>query len=443
MRQVLAQYIRNTNSTSLSKGLLVKSIPTSFLRKTIFYKGFLLTCLLSYFCTFSSTILLAQDAEELEAERTSLLKDIEVTSKLLNSTRKSQAAVIDEFYTIQRQIGHREKLIGTLQKEIQTSALTMEYSALLVDSLELEMVKLKEEYAAMIQQAFRSKMGNNDLLFLLSAKSFNQALRRWRYIKQYDEYRKKQLYLILETQTDLKTQIRQLELNQYKQEELLLFEEAQKRAVESELSYKGTLLNRLKEDEQQISVLLNQQKQAHERLNNAVAALITADISEKEEKPKTNTESTTSKPVKQELSADLSYRFAMSRGKMDWPISKGVITRYYGSQVHPIHKKILINNNGIDIRARSDKTVFSLYEGLVTAIQIVPGYRSTLILQHGEFYSVYSNLETVNVKKGDIVLTQQALGKVGIGHQKEYPELHLEIWKGKKRLNPFGWLKKL
>jgi len=440
MRPVFVQHIINITKNNFLEGFLFSTSP---IIKPKFQRGFLMHFLCICLCLFSLPTIFAQDAKDLEAERTSLLKDIEQTSQLLNSTRKSQAAAIDEFYTIERQIDQRGKLIETLQSEIQTSTFTMEYSALMVDSLELEMKKLKEEYAAMIQQAFRSKMGNNDLLFLLSAKSFNQALRRWRYIKQYEEYRKKQITLILEKQRALKTQIRQLELDKNKQEELLLFEESQKVAVESELSYKGTLLARLKADEQQISLLLRQQKQAHERLDNAVVALIAADISQNEDTSKNRGAETTDKTENKELSIDLSYQFAMNRGKLEWPIANGVITRYYGSQVHPIHKKILINNNGIDIRARSEKTVLSLYEGLVTAIQIVPGYRYTLILQHGEYYSVYSNLEIVNVKKGDIIMTQQAIGKVGIGHQKEYPELHLEIWKGKKRLNPFGWLRKL
>ena len=174
---------------SIKKHLLAEIIGFAFpFSKSKFQKIFLIGCLFLYSSLLSLPAIFAQTAQDLEAERTAILKDIEQTANLLNSTRKTQAAAIDEFYTIQRQIGQREKLIKTLQREIHNSVLTMEYSALLVDSLEIEMEKLKEEYAAMIQQAFRSKMGNNDLLFLLSAKSFDQAFRRWRYIKQYDEY---------------------------------------------------------------------------------------------------------------------------------------------------------------------------------------------------------------------------------------------------------------
>jgi len=394
----------------------------------------------------SSASLLAQDATKLEAERKALLKDIKQTSKLLSSTRNTQATAIDEFYTIQRQIEQREKLIRTLQKETNEAAIIMEQSAMAVDSLELDIEKLKIEYSAMIRQAFRSKVSHNEWVFLFSAESFNQALKRWRYIQQYDEYRKKQVHLILETQTALKAQIRALETNKNKQEQLILSEEAQRSEMEAALAYKGKILSQLKKDEYQISGLLRQQKRAHERLNQAVESVIVANIGEQEDKDemataktKTNTNVTPTKNI----SADVSYQFTINKGKLTWPIQNGIITRYFGDQAHPIHKKIRINNNGIDIRARSDRTVFSLFEGIVTAIQIVPGYQNTLILQHGDYYSVYSNLQSLKVKKGDIVLAQQAIGEVGINNQKDYPELHLEIWKGKKRLNPFGWLKRL
>ena len=143
------------------------------------------------------------------------------------------------------------------------------------------------------------------------------------------------------------------------------------------------------------------------------------------------------------LSPTISYEFIKRKGQFNWPIQQGVIVRYFGNQPHPIHRKIVINNNGIDIKARSNPTVFSLHEGIVKAIQIVPGYKNTLILQHGDFYTVYSNLESVKVKKGEIVLAQQAIGIAAIPAQKEQAELHLEIWKGKQRLNPFSWLRKL
>ena len=399
----------------------------------------ILPILFIVFTFFANTTLQGQDAMTKDQAR--LLKEMQRTANLLNSTRKNKAAILDEFYVLQRQIEQRGQLIHSLEKRINRAAIKMERSAIAVDSLELDIEKLKVEYGGMIRQAYRSKMSNNELLFLFSAKSFSQALKRWRYLQQYDEYRKKQINLILETQMALKQQIRALEEGKEAQEQLLFSEESQKREMQVALSNKGILLTKLKKEENTIARLFDQQKMAHEALNQALVAVITADVDQHSET--SNTALNTTKTNKRELAADINDQFAKQKGKMVWPIQNGVITRYFGNQAHPIHKKIMVNNNGIDIRARSDRSVFSLHEGLVTAIQIVPGYLNTLILQHGDYYTVYSNLETIKVKKGDIVLAQQVIGMVGVNTRKDYPELHLEIWKGKNRLNPFSWLREL
>jgi len=363
------------------------------------------------------------------------------TATLLTATRKNKAAIIDEYSVLQQQIDQRENLVETLKQQIDKSTNRMERSALAVDSLELELEKLEIEYATMIRQAFRSKMGNNELMFLFSASSFDQAFKRWRYIQQYGKYRKNQIQLILDTQAVLKKQINDLDRGKDQQERLLESEESQNKAIQEAIGTKSKLLNKLKKEERFIVSLLKEQKKAYDALNQALSSVILEDIAMETDDIDELIEDIP-KP-KKFLSKTISYQFAQQKGKMDWPIQDGVITRYFGNQSHPIHKKIVINNNGIDIKARSNRTVSSLEEGIVTAIQIVPGYLNTLILQHGDYYSVYSNLETIKVKKGDIVFAHQAIGEVGVNNRKDYPELHLEIWKGKIRLNPLNWLKSL
>ncbi len=384
----------------------------------------------------------AQEVPTIDAQENSL-KEIERTATLLSATRENKAAILDEYYVLQEQIDQREELTNSIQQEINRAAKNMERSALAVDSLELEIDKLEIEYEAMIRQAYRAKINKNELLFLFSASSFEQALKRWRYMMQYGAYRKKQIHLIVETQAVLKEQIKDLEKGKVQQERLLQSEEAQNLAIQKAIGTKSKLLKKLKKEERFIANILKEQKKAHEALSEALSTVIlkdigseTNDIDSKETLEKPN-------PPKRTLSNTITYQFSKNKGKMPWPIKNGVITRYFGNQAHPIHKKIVINNNGIDIKARSNRTVVSLEEGIVTAIQVVPGYLNTLIIQHGAYYSVYSNLETIRVKKGDIVFAQQAIGEVGINTRKEYPELHLEIWKGKIRLNPVKWLKPL
>lgn len=383
----------------------------------------------------------AQEASPIDAQE-KRLKEMERTATLLTATRKNKAAIVDEYYVLQQQIDQRGNLIKTLQQQINKATRKMERSALAVDSLELELDKLKIEYATTIREAYRSSVGNNEFLFLFSASNFDQALMRWRYIQQYGEYRKKQIRLIIETQTVLKEQIINLERGKSQQERLLISEESQNISIQEAIGTKSKLLNKLKKEERFIVSLLKDQKMAHEALNQALSSVIFEDIATDTDDIDFPVVVDNPKP-KKSLSNTITYQFAQQKGKMSWPIENGIITRYFGNQAHPIHKKIVINNNGVDIKARSRKTVFSLEEGIVTAIQIVPGYLNTLILQHGDYYSVYSNLETIKVKKGDIVLARQAIGEVGINTRKDYPELHLEIWKGKTRLNPISWLKSL
>ncbi len=385
--------------------------------------------------TFPFT-LIGQTAEE-------LLQEIRNTSQLLDNTQKTQAEVLDNYYALQHKLSQRAKLINVIQQEINTANLEVESAALAVDSLEIEIERLKEEYSAIMRQAFRQKKSRNDLLFLFSATSFNQALKRWRYMQQYKEYRKKQVLLILEKRASLNEKIQQLTDNKEKQERLLLEEINQRKIVQEEIALTGTIVGQLKKETYEINKLLKAQKEAHQRLAKTVESTISADIDKKEETNKVEVAVVEKESTPKKLSPTISYEFIKRKGQFNWPIQQGVIVRYFGNQPHPIHKKIIINNNGIDVKARSNPTVFSLHEGVVKAIQIVPGYKNTLILQHGDYYTVYSNLESVKVKKGEIVSAQQAIGIAAIPAQKEQAELHLEVWKGKQRLNPFSWLRKL
>jgi len=379
----------------------------------------------------------SQTAEE-------LLQEIKQNTELLDATQKTQAQVLDGYYALQHQLDRRAKLIKAIQKEIQSTDGAVEASAMAVDALEIEIEQLKSEYSTILRQAFRLKKSRNDLLFLFSATSFNQGLKRWRYLQQYKEYRKKQVQLILEKRANLNQKIQDLTDSKQQQERWLKEEINQTKIAKEELDLKGTIVGQLKREARAINRLLKEQRQAHQRLAQSVESTIASDLLNREE-PATEQPVATSEKrnPKKTLSPAISYEFIKRKGKFTWPIHQGVIVRYFGNQPHPIHKKIVINNNGLDIRARSKPTVFSLYEGMVKAIQVVPGYKNTVILQHGDFYTVYSNLEAVQVKKGDIVLTQQVIGEAAIPLQKEDPELHFELWKGKQRLNPFSWLGKL
>ncbi len=393
-------------------------------------------------CLYSIS-LIAQNKQALTQKRQALLKEIDTATRLLSATKQDKKAALDQYYTLQRQMKQREELIETLQQEITFSNQSLERTSVTINSLQEDMNRLELEYGEMARQAYRNKMNDNKLLFLFSAEGFSDGLKRWRYIQQYDEYRKKQAGLIIETKASLTEKLKSTEIKQTELASLLATAENQQQLLQKELVRKNGLLKTLKADESRISRLINRKKLAHQKLSVAIEDIIAKEIKNRVGSDRVNT-SPSDKPNKNALNAEAialsSTSFKKQKGKLTWPVKNGLITRHFGKQSHPIHKQIQITNNGIDIRATEDNLVASIFDGQVVGTQYVPGYQNTLIIQHGNYYSVYSNLEKVNVKKGAKVERGQLIGIVGKNSQNDRLEVHLEIWKGKQRMNPAVWL---
>lgn len=400
----------------------------------------LLLCLLSF-------SIVAQNKQELTQKRQSLLKEINKATKLLNATKQDKKAALDEYYTIQRQVDQREELIETIQQEIEFSNQSLERTSGAIRDLQEDMNRLELEYGEMARQSYRNKMNDNKLLFLFSAEGFRDGLKRWRYIQQYDDYRKKQAGLILETRASLSEKLSGIEIKQTELNDLLTTAEKQQQLLHKELVRKNSLLKNLKANESRISRLINKKRAAHKKLSSAIENIIAAEIRSRVGSDRVNTtpskKSSTVVNNKAKDASSISVAstdFRRQKGKLTWPVKNGLITRHFGKQKHPIHKQIQITNNGIDIRATIDNNVIAVHDGQVAGTQYVPGYQNTLIIQHGNYYSVYSNLEKVNVKKGDTIRSGQSVGIVGKNSQNDKLEVHLEIWKGKQRMNPAVWL---
>lgn len=397
---------------------------------------FLLLWLIPLFIT-------AQNREELTEKRQKLLTEISQAAKLLTNTKKNKKAALDQYYAILRQVHQRQELVETLQQEIDLANQSIDRTSSTINGLQLDMDRLEQEYGEMARQAYRNKVNDNKLLFLFSSEGLSDGLKRWRYIQQYDEYRKKQATLILETRVSLTEKLNGMELKKVELQDLLLTTERQQVLLQNELGLKDNLLQGLKADEGRISSLISRKRVAHRKLSSAIENMIATEIKSRVDKNRVNTA-----PTNKTISTNSSNitasntAFQEQKGKLAWPVQEGMITRHFGKQNHPIHKQVQITNNGIDIRATGNNSVNAIYKGQVAGVQYVPGYQNTLIIQHGDYYSVYSNLETVSVKKGRMVTSGQQLGTVGKNNQNGYLEVHLEIWQGKQRLNPAVWLRR-
>jgi len=402
----------------------------------------------------------SQERKSLESKRKKLIQDIRLTTKLLRKTSRTRATALDRFITLKKQIEAREELITTLEKEVDYVTNNIDRTQNVVIALQQDIKNLEQEYGAMARSAYRQKTNRSNLLFLFSSGSFNQAFRRWQYLKQYDQNRKRTAALILSTKKTLDSKLTHLEESKVEKETLLEEATVQQTLLHDELDDKNQLLTSLQKDESRLQKELANHRANHKKLNNAIENIIVRQMATKRKKERSRSalaeanikrNKTTRKSVptpnrSSKRSAvptrNLSTDFSNNKGRLPWPVRKGVVSKYFGKQPHPSLKKIEITNNGIDILTDRKATIRAVFEGEVVGLQFIPGHNNMLILKHGDYYTVYSNLDDVQVKKGAYVSTQQPLGRASVNPKTQQSEVHFEVWKNKKRMNPMSWVER-
>ena len=406
---------------------------------------FLFKSILSLF--FSILFLLpnlnGQVRRELEDRRQRLIKEIKITSNLLSKTTENKAAALSRYVTLQKQIQKREQLIETLRQEISFTNRSIDRAEEVIEALTIDIEKLKKDYSALMREAYRQKKNRSNFTFLFSSKNLNQVFKRWQYLKQYDQYRKRQAQLIIQTQKTLSNKKNQLVEARQSKEKLLTSSTRQAQILSYDLGNKKRIFKTLRSDESRLKKELKTQRKNHERLNQAIEGTIREEVVARRKRERSN-QPLNSKPSTLDNPASLSQltvSFQNKRGQLVMPVQNGVITKRFGKQPHPTLRKIEITNNGIDIRTDRSADVNSVFEGKVISKQFIPGYQNMLIIQHGEYYTVYSNLETVYVNKGEQVGTLQAIGKVSVDRKSNISEVHFEVWRDKVRLNPEDWVR--
>ena len=377
-----------------------------------------------------------------DSRRKQLLKEIKRTTALLNETSRNKAALYDRYLALENQIKVREELLDHTQKRLSfLEAQTLRTQAW-KGTLEKDLVELEEEYSTMMRQAYRLHKTKNRLGFLWGARNLNDLLLRTRHLQQYDTHRKRKRSLIRETRVILEEKIIAHQQLQSHYEELAEEERAQNEILRTELAEKTTILKGLKSDETRLRKQLKSQRYAQQQLEKRIAAMIAETPESKKEIVKTRPDRgglETTRKASNSASHFGGMDFSGQKKRLNWPVPRGVIVRKFGKQPHPTLKNIQIENNGIDIRTRPGSAVKALADGVVTGIEYIPGFRNMIILRHGEYYSVYAQLESIVVRKGDQVARGSTLGQLAIRNG-NVSELHLQIWKNKTHLNPKDWL---
>jgi len=378
----------------------------------------------------------AQNKQELEKKRKEKEREIEYTKKLIEEVNNKQKASVQYLQILKKQIENRESLVKTISTELTYLDEEILMNMDIIDAMQNDLKNLKEEYARIVRFAYKNRNTYNKLGFIFSAPTFNQSYKRFKLLQNYTQYRKNQIRLINETQNSIKRKIDELNLQRLQKKYLLSREQAEKMNLEKDQGKQNQMLGTLKSKEKDLRKQLREKERIAIELNRQIQEIIRKEIANAKKRPEAKKNEFGLTPEAKLLSLD----FEKNKGKLPWPVERGVISEAFGTHEHPTLKGVITVNNGIDIQTGKEAMARSIFDGEVVSVISIPGAFNHVIIKHGEYFTVYSNLEDVFVSKGDKVKAKQVIGKIHTSSQSGNTELHLEIWKNTSKLNPAAWL---
>jgi septal ring factor EnvC (AmiA/AmiB activator) len=390
------------------------------------------------FLLLSAGNLSAQTTREtLEKKRLELRNEITRINELRSSNKQKERSVLSQVEDLDQQIRSTENLIKVTNQ--QANLLTNQISANTnkISRLRDELEQLKEDYAKMIEKSYKSKSTQSRIMFLLSSENFLQAYKRLQYMKQYTNYRKQQGDEIMARAEELQ-QLNADLADQKETKDALIVENRQTRAqLEKNKKAQQDLMQNIRSKEGEFAAQIRQKQQEINKIDAQIEKMIRESIA------KSNEESGSAErdvyeltPAAKALAAD----FVKNKGRLPWPVRSGVVTSRFGTQPHPIVKTISINNNGVNIDTDTGGKARAVFNGTVSEVQVLKGANKAVMVRHGDYITIYDNLEKVFVKRGDVVNTGQELGAVATSRTSGKTTLHFLIYKNMQKMDPADWI---
>ena len=372
----------------------------------------------------------SESVKELQQKQKKLQAEIEQTNKMLKQTKKDESATLNKLQLLNQNIKTQKKLIHTLDNEI--TALNREMTRLsnTRDSLQVILEHYKGDYAQMVKQSHYARMQQSPLLFLLSSDSFQQLARRTRYLQEFAHFRQEQVRRIETTQAEIDTQNELLETNKADKQATLSSRKREQANLQRDERKQKNMLSQLKSKEKDLNKQIKQKQKKVDELNRKIDDIV---------RKQTEKASKTTLTKEQKLIAG---GFEANKGRLPWPVEKGMISGHFGKQQHPVYSQVTMDNKGIYLQTTAGTKARAVYKGEVTSCFMVGGTYA-VIVQHGNYRTVYSNLSKLSVKQGDMVDTKQAIGTIFTDpEQDQKTELYFQIYKDKNIQNPELWIAK-
>lgn len=399
------------------------------------------------------------DQKKLEAKRKALKEEISKIKTYIDKTQKKETNLSTQVQDLNQKITTRQQLINTIDSEVEEMNRIINQKTREINLVEKDLNVVKKDYADMVYKSYKNRNADNQLLFLLSSQSVQQGYLRFQYLKQYSQYRKKQAEVIQKKSKKLQTLIDSLKVKKDLKETMLDDKKTEQAQMETEKLKQVELVKKYQKQKKEYVAQVKKKQEEEKLLNDQIENLIKEAI-KKSTQTKTNTtksttkttatttkkETTPAKTQKNEFilapeAKALAGQFSANKGKLPWPVEKGLVTVRFGKQPDPMDAKLTIESSGVRIATAENQKARAVFEGKVMAIQKNPqnGILSVLI-QHGNYITVYANLRSVSVAKGDQVKIKQNIGTIQTDNVTGKTILKFQIWQDDQKLDPSGWI---
>jgi murein hydrolase activator len=417
----------------------------------------------------ASSVWSQKKSDQLQAEQNKLEKKLSTTKSLLDKVKKGTESSLNELKLIENQVKNRELLVRNFDNQIRSAELTISSKGDQIKELQKRLVLLKEQYKKLLIYAYKHRNKSAKMMYIFSSSNYFEAVKRTSYLKRLSEIQQKQFKVIIQNEKTIHKEISSIKQEKDRKKELLQEKIVEKKQIEKDKSAKQLALEKLRKDENSLMAELKEQERQKAELKRRIKLAIEKEIADAEAKAKkeaekkaslasknaassspSKTTTSTSSPAKEVSFTDTKENIAMgknfesNRGKLPWPVAKGSITENYGKNAHPTLPNVYTNNNGIDIGAPKNAQVRAVFDGEVTSVLNIPGAGKVIIIKHGAYRTVYSNLQEVYVSVGDKVGSKQSIGSLLADEEGNLSTSHFEIHQvvegTVQRINPTLWL---
>ncbi len=393
--------------------------------------------------------------EKLERKKEQILKEIQQKEVMLQEVRSKEKSVSTQLQLQKEKIQLKQKLISTTEKQTKVLNNDIYINQVNINRLKKELEILKEDYAKMIVKSYKSRSERSRVMFLLSSQNFLQAYKRAQYMKQYASYRKSQGDEIEHKTKQLADKTQKIVVQKEAKQILLKENEKEKKLLEQEKLEQEEIARTIKKSKNQIAAEIRKKQQQSKQIDKQIDKLIKEAIAEANKKSaaaakKANPKSVTTASTRETESATrivltaegkiIADNLRANKGKLPWPVEKGFVSLGYGDQPHPVYRSLVVHNSGVEITTDQGASARAVFGGEVIKVMVLSPVNKAVMIQHGDYFTVYQNLSSVNVSKGDKVGIKETIGKIRTNGDTGKTVLKFTISQNTTYNNPATWL---